>query len=109
MVNYFKPVLNQLKKYFKFIIAYLYKGYLNQSYFLNNKLDLQYDTRTSASLTSNITSKKRSKASSKAKKKKATKASSRGPTEDTKAVNKQIILKLDSEHIYNTLKMESYG
>ena len=51
-------------------------------------MDLQYNTKTSASPTSNTTSKKPLKASSKAKKKKATKASSKGPIEDTKAINK---------------------
>ena len=51
-------------------------------------MDLQYNTRTSASFTPNTTFKKCLKASLKAKKKKATKASSKGPVEDTKAINK---------------------
>ena len=108
MVSCFKPVLNQLKIYSKSITAYLYKGCLNQSYFLNNRLNLKYNTRTSASSTFNITSKKRLKASLKAKKKKTTKASSKGPVEDAKAINKQIILKLDSKRVCNILGMESH-
>jgi hypothetical protein len=88
LVSCLEPVLNRLRTCSELITACLYEGCLNWSYFLDDGLDIQYDTGTPASPASNHASKKGSKkSSSKTTKKKAAKESSGGPAEDAETVN----------------------